>query len=466
MIFRFREPRAATYRPVVEPASRLRVAERTEWLPAMPQDGTTNRVQLGSRIVLQLKAAADLERLLKGRPVQLARTVAPNTFILQAPDAWAAAAQAQELAASTEVTVCYPIMRRPAGALGAYAAQPNDSYYYAQWYLESRNPSDSSLAGVSLNVRAAWPWTLGEGITVAVADTGIELDHPDLAARLAPASHENFSDPNTNAAPAGGTEFWAHGTAVAGLVAAEGNNALGMTGVAPAARLASWVIFTPDRLFVSDEKLMDMFQFQSNVVSVQNHSWSTLDKQLIQGGPTLLEQIGISNAVTFGREGRGVVMVRSAGNDRALGANANDDAYVSDPRVIAVGAVRADNRFASYSEPGACLLVAAPSAETGAAGLFTTDLRGNKGANPFNYLDPTLNDYRFNNLGFNGTSASAPLVAGVAALILSANPKLTYRDVQQILIHSARQFDPADPDLSTNGAGFVVSHNAGFGVPD
>src|SRR5206468_4465549 len=77
-----------------------------------------------------------------------------------------------------------------------------------------------------------------------------------------------------------------------------------------------------------------------------------------------------------------------------------------------------------------------------------------------------LADYCFDSTGFSGTSASAPQISGLAALILSANPALTYRDVQQILILSARHFDLADPDLKTNGAGFRVSHNVGFGVPD
>jgi subtilisin-like proprotein convertase family protein len=111
--------------------------------------------------------------------------------------------------------------------------------------------------------------------------------------------------------------------------------------------------------------------------------------------------------------------------------------------------------------------------------LFTTDLIGTDGADPYLFCIPSdpncpnsdLSDYVFYNQfvnmdGFSGTSASAPEISGIAALILSANPALSYRDVQQILILSSRHFDFADPDLTTNGAGFVVSHNDGFGVPD
>jgi subtilisin-like proprotein convertase family protein len=95
-------------------------------------------------------------------------------------------------------------------------------------------------------------------------------------------------------------------------------------------------------------------------------------------------------------------------------------------------------------------------------------LIGPRGANPLFFFPPfqDMSDYVFNQLGFSGTSAAAPEISGVVALMLSANPNLNYRDVQQILIFSSRHFDFADPDLRTNGAGLWVSHNDGFGVPD
>src|SRR6185436_16339100 len=106
-------------------------------------------------------------------------------------------------------------------------------------------------------------------------------------------------------------------------------------------------------------------------------------------------------------------------------------------RVITVAAVRLDGRAASSSDPGACLLVGAPSGDinSGFNGLFSTDLIGSRGVNQLSYFFPyeDLSDYVFNNLGASGTSASASQVSGVVALMLSANPALTYRDVQQIL---------------------------------
>jgi subtilisin family serine protease/subtilisin-like proprotein convertase family protein len=463
--FQFREPHAATYK--VQDI-RSTPGSGAEWVKAWPEDGSTNHVEMGRRVMIHLRAGANWESLSKQSALRQVRAISENVLILQAEDAWIALSESQRLSSLPEVVACYPVMRRAASLHGPYSFLPTDQWFPVQWYLEHRN-SSGGAAGIDLNVRAAWPYAQGAGVTIAVADVGVELTHPDLAPR-AGGPHHNFYNPTNDAVPAGTSTTWAHGTEVAGLALAEFNNGIGMAGVAPKARLASWVIFTTNVFLVDDEHLMDMYQYHSNEIGVQNHSWGKSGSG--QRGPTFLEKMGISNAVAAGRDGRGVIMVRAAGNERAQAANANDDGYPSDPLVIAVGAARSDGRVTTYSEPGACVLLAAPSGDTTFSntfsGLFTTDLLGAHGANAFNYFPPyqSLSDYVFDALGFSGTSASTPLVAGVAALVLSANTNLTWRDVQQVLIHSARHFDLADPDLSTNGAGFRVSHNQGFGVPD
>jgi subtilisin-like proprotein convertase family protein/subtilisin family serine protease len=457
--FQFREPRTVSYRVELPAKVRALAAVQDCWLKAWPEAGSTNHVELGSRLTLQIASPDDLPGLLKDRPLQIARQLGVGTFILQAPDAWTALVEAEQLAGLTGVLACSPVTRRQRNLNGTYAAQPNDPYFKFQWNLENR-ATDGSPTGVDLNVRSAWPQARGEGVLIAVADDGVELTHPDLIGHTDHPHHFNFFSGSTNGNPAANSSY--HGTAVAGLAAAEGGNNRGMSGVAPLAQLASWVILSP---VASDEQFMDMFQFHSNVVSIQNHSWAPTG--VAQDGPSLLEQIGISNAITFGRNGRGVVMVRAGGNDRTSGKNSNDDGYDADPRVIPVAAVRIGGRVTSYSSPGANLLVAAPSgdASAGTANLFTTDRVGSLGANQITFTNDFA-DYAFDSLGFSGTSGSAPQIAGLAALILSANPNLTYRDVQQIMILSARHFDLTDPGLTTNGAGFRVSHNAGFGVPD
>jgi subtilisin-like proprotein convertase family protein len=160
-------------------------------------------------------------------------------------------------------------------------------------------------------------------------------------------------------------------------------------------------------------------------------------------------------------------MVRAGGNDRTpLARNANDDEYLNDPRVITVAALRPDGTVASYSTPGAPILVSAPGGEQGYGSLFTTDRVGpQEGLNRITFPDePALSDYVFNVLGFTGTSAAAPLISGTVALILSRNPSLTVRDVQQVLALSATQPNPNDPDVQTNSAGLLVGHNAGYGL--
>lgn len=465
-LFLFRLPLPAAYRLDDNAGRSGSATAKVQWLRARPANGATNFVELGSRVVVQLSEGADLQRVITGAALELSRTVASNLFILQAPDAPTAAREAHRLAARPEVLVSQPVIRRQADLNGAYAPMPTDSLFYYQWPLEHRN-GDGSSAGVDINVRAAWPHATGQGVTVAVADSGVEMDHPELTNSVLGAPHYNFAANSTNALPVLRTASAAHGTEVAGLIAAQMNDAR-MVGVAPDARLASWVIFDTDFFLASEEQLMDMYQYASNSVSVQNHSWASVG--LIQTPVSVLEQVGISNAINQGRSGRGSVMVRSAGNDRGSAASADDDGYSSDPHAIAVGAVRIDGRAASYSEPGACLLVGAPSGDSDLSppGVFTTDLLGTDGVNRINFFPPNqdLSGYVFNNLSFSGTSAAVPHIAGIAALMLSANPDLTWRDVQQILILAARHFDFADPDVVTNGAGFVVSHNLGFGVPD
>src|ERR1043166_134004 len=454
--FQFKEPHPRFYRTETNAAF---ASSRESWIRAWPDRGSTNGVAVSSQVVLHLKNEKDFARVLAGRNLTLARTFSPGVFILQAGTPLEAMREAENFSRLAEVQASYPVMRRSQQLHGPYLFKPTDPYFQYQWHLEQRN-YDGSAAGMDLNVRAAWPLTRGEGILIGVADDGIELTHADLASRVGGAPHFNFGDGTTNVAP---TSSDAHATAVAGLIAANLNNQLGCAGVAPGATMASWKIFTGSTLVASDVQLADMFQYQSNIVSVENHSWGF--GGATQDQPSLLEYFAISNAVTFGRGGRGVVICRSAGNSRLNGGNANDDGYPSNPKVIAVAAARIDGRAASYSNPGACLLVGAPSGDTGFQTLFTTERTGSLGYNQISYTND-LADYCFDSFGFSGTSGAAPQITGIAALILAANTNLNYRDVQQILIFSSRHFDLADPDVRPNGAGFLVSHNLGFGIPD
>jgi len=458
--FRFLEPAPTTY--AVESAIGKHAAG-DKWLKVARADGSGDGLEFGDRIILKCRPGLDPAAIAKDHGLRITRRLADDTVIAQTTDARTAARLADRLSRLPGMRIACPVRRQALNLDSAYAPLPNDRYFPRQIHLENRDATGEP-AGADINARSAWTVTAGEGATVAIADTGVELDHPDLRDRMADGLHHNFAndtaDGNPRLIP---SALEAHGTAVAGIVAAERGNQLGGVGIAPAARLASWVISGDSgQTLVDDEALMDLFQFHNDVVSVQNHSWGHAGKT--QQPLTPLEEIGVEKAYSEGRHGLGVVMVRSAGNSRMNGENMNDDAYPSDPRVIAVAATEADGRAAASSEPGAAILVAAPVRTADRLGIFTTDLVGTNGADQITRLPPDegREDYQL----FAGTSAAAPQISGIVAMMLSTNPGLHVRDAQQILIHSARHFDLDDPDLRANGAGFLVSHNVGYGIPD
>jgi subtilisin-like proprotein convertase family protein len=357
-----------------------------------------------------------------------------------------------------------------------YAPVPTDNYFTNQWYLDQRDETGQRV-GPDLNARGAWMRTKGEGVVVGLCDDGVEMTHHDLVANMRPDLSFDFELGVTNGMHRNSGSVM--GTPAAGLIAASLNGE-GIVGVAPGAQLASWIIYPTnsltDRTVVSADKLAKMFTYESNVVQVQVHNWIEVRPGFRLFQKTAIETEALSNAVTFGRGGKGTVIVRPVGNrnyraDSAtwFGRNANDDSFISDPRLIAVAVARIDGRVTGYSERGACVLVAGMSGDfsDGFPNVFTTDRTGTEGLNQITFpTEPKLADYVFGVFGFSEPTAAGPMIGGVCALILSVNPNLTYRDVQQILIHASRHFDKADPDLRQNGAGYWVSHRLGFGIPD
>lgn len=468
-VLEFREPRPVAYQLETADAGRtLRAAPA--WIRARPLPGGAPVIWLGSQVVVQLSATNELSALLVDPPLRVSEVCESNVFVLQAPDAFTAARLAADWARRPGVTVSHPVRRRAVKLHGGFAPRPNDPLFPRQWHLENRDTNTGIRLGFDLNVRAAWALSRGAGVVVVQGDDGLEVDHPDLRDNTAGAPHFNFFN-NTEDGRHPGSNA-GHGTAVGGLIAARSGNRVGVVGVAPEVRLASWVVFNTLGNYLDEAQSRRMFQHASNVVAVQNHSWGNAERTFLPVG--VLESQGIANALQHGRAGRGVVMVRAAGNERLQLNNANDDAYANDPRVITVGAVRANGQVTSYSTPGACVLVAAFSADrrveigpgvvTNYPPLATTDRTGALGYNT-DYAGGYA-DYAFDHSGFEGTSGATPQIAALCALILSANPALTWRDVQQVLLLAARQLDLADPALRTNSAGLRVSHNTGFGVPD
>lgn len=429
--------------------------------------------EFGRQLALEFSPGADRSTLLAERGLEMIREVTPQLVLVDAGSPRRALSLAAELAALPGVRSALPVCRRPASLGFAYAPAPNDDFFprqvanvQGQWYLENRDPETGALLGADVNARGAWAFTRGSGIGLAVGDVGIELTHPELSEGLLGMPHFNFGSGQPTGTPVASGSTGAHGTSCAGLIAGTANNVLGMSGLAPEAQVASWVVFRNNGRLAADDALAAMYATSPELISVQNHSWGNASAR--QFGPTALEHSGIEQALATGRGGLGTVLVRIAGNGRTTVLNANDDGWANDPLALCVAAVGPTGRAASYSSTGACILLAAPGGDYETGGLFTTDLTSFSGANPISFFPPYeyLSDYRFNSLGMIGTSAAAPLVSAAAALMLSVNPGLTARDVQQVLALSARHFDLADPSLVTNAAGLRVSHHTGFGVLD
>ena len=333
----------------------------------------------------------------------------------------------------------------------------NNPLYSRQWHLNNTG-QNGGTAGIDVNVELAWGQdaenggTLGRGVIIAIVDDGLQRTHPDLQANYrADASYDyNFgdSDPSPSSVDS-------HGTAVAGVAAAVGNNTLGVTGAAPLAQLSGIRLIAGAATDAMEAKALN-HALQLN--SIYSNSWGPADSgtQLAAIGPQARQ--ALYTGITTGRDGKGAIYTWAGGNGYANRDNSNYDGYANSPYVIAVGAVNNYGKRSSYSESGANLLVSAPSSG-GSLGIVTTDLMGSAGYNGI------LSDNYYTNQ-FGGTSSATPLVSGVIALMLEANSNLSWRDVMHILVNSSQQVDSSSSGWQTNGAGHTFHHDYGHGMVD
>lgn len=312
-----------------------------------------------------------------------------------------------------------------------------------QWHLKARGEEPAGT-----NVRAVWPTTKGAGIVVGIVDDGLQHTHPDLAPNYMGDLSWDFNGNDADPSPdiiAG--DF--HGTAVAGIAAARGDNGIGGSGAAPLASLAGLrLIGSP----VSDAQIAAALAHQRDAIHILSNSWGPPDNGSTLSGPGALALTAIETAIVQGRSGKGRVFLWAAGNGLTRDDNCNFNGFANNRFVMAVGALADHAQQAPYSEPCAAMFVTAPS-NGGARGITTTDLVGAPG--------DALGDYTSR---FGGTSAATPLVGGIVALMLAENPSLTWRDVQHILAHSAVRINPADSEWTTGS--FAHNERFGFGLAD
>jgi len=348
---------------------------------------------------------------------------------------------AEQLLDREDVELCHPELIRE---MSWNAAFPD------QWHLQA-----SEIGGVPVDahasVVAAWDMTQGEGITIAVIDDGVDIDHDEFA------FDDKIVAPRSLTRPRGDdprpTEGSNHGTACAGVACADGLH--GASGVAPRAALMPLRLDAGLGSIEEAEAFAWAADHGADVISCSwgppdGAWWDPSDPQHQRVDPLPdSTRLAIDYATDTGRDGRGCVICWAAGNGAE---SADNDGYASYERVMAIAACNDSNGQSAYSDMGDAVWCAFPSSHGSQSltpGIWTTDRSGLEGYNPG---DTTLGDEvgDFTN-SFGGTSSACPGVAGVAALILSVNRDLSWATVRDVLKDSCDRIDEAGGEYDASG---------------
>lgn len=426
------------------------------------------------------------------------------------------------LTASTTITITLPLFS---------VATVSDPLALQQWHLRNTAQNGyadtvgvantTGLLGTDLNadpVYSTYGYS-GRGVTVAVVDTGLEIAHEDLTTNVVPNGSWNFINSTTD--PTNTVTTGDHGTSVGGLIAMAMNGKGGI-GVAPNAKLKGFNFLSSAQTqaieiaslggSAASPNSQDVFIFN------QSYGYSNTADFLIN--PATENQY--ASGTTTLRGGKGALYVKSAGNGflsfatpaaNCTGAtsigiscqNANFDPSDTLPYQIVMAALNAKGKRSAYSTAGSAIWASTPGGEYGYnvavsgaipgyptvfdPAMVTTDQSGcaaghsvtgatdslfNKGGANLAGINTNCN---YTNI-MNGTSSAAPNMSGSIALILEANPALTWREVKDILARTAVQVDAAIAAINvaltggnyvaeqgwvTNAAGLKFHNWYGFG---
>nr|BFD61648.1 S8 family peptidase [Bdellovibrio sp. HM001] len=352
-------------------------------------------------------------------------------------------------------------------AVVADIKEGDDPFLGYAWHINNTGQSvfassGGGVVGFDLDMLQTWTSGLsGSGLKIVVSDDGVQDSHEDLKSNfLYGASidyHQSTPTGANNAAPYSSDDN--HGTAVAGLIAAVGGNGVGTKGVAYKAKLISYNLLSKN---VSQTNAR-IGQQVSGGHDIYNMSWGNTQNNLPE--VVAVWGSGLLTGVVNGRAGKGSIYVKSAGNDFIVKChnsenvycigNANFDPDNNMPYTIMTGALNSMGEIASYSSPGANLWISSFGGEFGDdyPAMITTDRSGCSAGYAQTQISGKIEFERGSNgnsncnytTTFNGTSAAAPVLAGAVALILEANPALTWRDVKYVLAKTAV---PVSPNMS------------------
>lgn len=320
-------------------------------------------------------------------------------------------------------------------------SDPIDPKFAQQWYLYNGEHRD-------LNVKEAWKQGYtGQGVVVSILDDGIEKNHPDLIQNYDPDASYDVNDGDPDPQPRY-TQLNdnRHGTRCAGEVAAVANNDICGVGVAYNAKIGG--------VRMLDGEVTDVVEAQSlslnpQHIDVYSASWGPEDDGKTVDGPAKMAKEAFLRGVTEGRGGRGSIFVWASGNGGREKDSCNCDGYTNSIYTLSISSSTQNGNVPWYSE--ACSSTLATTYSSGGLTekqIITTDLR------------QKCTD------SHTGTSASAPLAAGIIALALEANKNLTWRDMQHLVVRTSNPSHLSTNDWKTNGVGRRVSHSYGYGLLD
>lgn len=357
---------------------------------------------------------------------------APNSYFVEAPEGTGLEVFniAENLLEEKQVEYCHPelVQERRFKVVNPL-----------QWHL-AQTKINGQLVDAHVNIEKAWAKTRGKGVTIAVIDDGIDIDHPEFAGRVV----HPFDATSGTDDPRPKAEDDNHGTACAGMACAAGLPS-GASGTAPEANLMPIRLRSGLGSMAETNAFVWAAEHGADVISC---SWGPNDGKwwdptdAVHNRFTALPdstRLAMEYALTKGRGGKGCVILFAAGNGNE---NTKNDGYASYPGVIAVAACNDTGRRSVYSDYGDAVWLCFPSGDFGwpafqhpdplSEGVRTTDRIRQAGYDGTNYTN-----------SFGGTSAACPGAAGVVALMLSANPDLTQPQVKELLRQSCTQIDPA-----------------------
>jgi len=361
---------------------------------------------------------------------------------------------AEKLLEEKQVEYCHPEIVQERRFKGVHPLQ---------WHL-TKTTINGQAVNQHINIEAAWKYSKGKGVTIAVIDDGVDLNHPEFAGRIVHPFDATLNSPDSNPKLTDDN----HGTACAGVACAAGLPN-GASGTAPEATLI------PIRLRSGLGSMAEANAFvwaADKGADVVSCSWGPTDGEWwnpmdpVHNRSTPLPdstRLAMEYVLSKGRKGKGAVILFAAGNGNEDTAN---DGYSSFPGVIAVAACNDTGKRCVYSDFGKSVWVCFPSADYGwrayqhpaplSEGLRTTDRQGPVGYSPDNYVN-----------SFGGTSAACPGMAGIAALMLAVNPDLTAVQVKDLVRQSCVRIDEKGGEYDSKGHSIYYGHgriDAGLAV--